>query len=446
VQRPRSSLSGRWRLVASAVVIAASGCGGTPAPSSRAPNLVLVVIDTLRADRLPIYGHAGDTAPFLTALATRSVVFERARSTSSWTSPATVSLMTSLLPFQHGVHSAEFVPGRGAFAVQTIPDAVETLAETLRRSGYRTFAVVDNKNVLPEAGFARGFERYEHMDYEGAAAVRDVLAEWREAVRAARPYFLYVHLMDPHIPYHAREPWYSELSSASTETDPARRDALARYDSEIRHVDEHLHALWGAWEWEHDAIVVVTSDHGEEFGEHGGEQHARTLFAEVLDVPLLLHHPDRWTDGRRVEAPASLIDVAPTLLDLAGLPPSAAHAGRSLVPVVEEAPDATRAVYAQLQRSGDSPGGKTAGFEIRGVIANERKLLVYDDRPDELFDLRTDPAESRNVIAERSAEAAAMRADLERAGRRGPHHVPGRFEIPLSPKQAEKMRALGYLK
>jgi len=433
-------------LTAGLAVLAVGTMGCRPSTPVRAvrPNVVLVVIDTLRRDRLPMYGHGGETTPFLASLAERAVVFERAHSTSSWTSPATVSLLTSLFPFQHGVEASSLVAERGAIEIRRIPDTVETLAETLAGAGYRTFAVVDNRNVSAKAGFARGFERFEETDYASADVVGETLDRWRSDLSAAAPYFLYVHYMDPHIPYHAREPWYAAFAASSPEPDAERRDALARYDSEIRFVDEHLRAVFERSTWESDAIVIVTSDHGEEFGDHGGTQHGNSLYAEVIDVPLLVRHPSRWQDGRRVGVRVSLVDLAPTILDLAGLPPNPAYVGRTLVPVMDGVADAGRSTYTHLVHPSDAPGG--GGFEVLGIIDGDLKFLDYDDRPDQLFDLPADPADRHDVAAERPDVAAALATKLERFVAEAPRFEPGRADVPLSPKQIEKLRTLGYLK
>jgi arylsulfatase A-like enzyme len=168
--------------------------------------VVLIVVDTLRADRLPFYGCARNTAPFLDELAQRSLVFENAWSPSSWTLPATVSILTSVHPFQHRVaslHGLELKPGDEPVPVDCIPAEVETLAESMQRAGYRTFGIASNVLVGSAVGFDRGFDRFVRLEDEDADAVNASAASWRDEMLAERP-FLYVHYFDPHDTFHAR--------------------------------------------------------------------------------------------------------------------------------------------------------------------------------------------------------------------------------------------------
>lgn len=433
------------RGVAAAVVALAllSGCEPREGTTPTRPNLVLIVIDTLRADRLPFYGHSDDTAPFLTSLAERSLVFTNAHSTSSWTAPAMASMFLSLHPFQHGMHVASLSADRASFEIMVLPDAVPTLAESLREIGYETFAVVDNQNVSQKPGFDRGFDRFAATQYEAAPQVNATLDDWRGDILSSQPFFLYVHYMDPHMPYHERQPWYGAHPLAGKEGD--YEDRLARYDSEIQFVDSYLENFFASFSWPDDTVVLITSDHGEEFGDHGGEQHGRTLYTEVVDVPLLLHAPSRWPEGQRIDRRVSLVDVAPTLLGLAGHPGVASHVGRTLVPDAGAVSASERSIYAQLIWDADAEGRKERR-ESRAVIRGNYKFLANDSSPDELFDLGLDGRESRSVLDAKARVAERLGADLERRVREEPRFEPGTARIPLDPDQVKKLRALGYAK
>lgn len=432
---------GALALAVAIAIVAGAGCEPRPREASR-PNLVLIVIDTLRPDRLPFHGHDRDTAPFLTSLAERSLVFTRAHSTSSWTAPAMASLFTSLHPFQHGMHVASLAPDRASFEVKVLPEGAPSLAESLRDVGYSTFGVVDNQNVSETPGFDRGFDRFASTHYESAPRVNATLSAWRDDIVASEPYFLYVHYMDPHIPYNEREPWYSE-NAAGIDPDDDFEESLARYDSEIRFVDEHVGELFRRFGWGDDTVVVITSDHGEEFGEHGGEQHGKTLYREVVDVPLLLYAPARWPNGGRIDARASLVDVAPTLLRLAGHPGEKTHVGASLLPD-DGATDADRAVFTQLIWDDRSGKGSPARRETRGVVRSRFKLLDHTGAPDELFDLGADRGETRNVIDAHPEVAVRLAEELGDRVEEAPRYEPGVARIPLDPKQVKKLKALGY--
>lgn len=421
---------------------------GCERPSSRPespPNLVLIVIDTLRADRLSFYGHERETAPFLASIASRSLVFERAHSPSSWTAPAMASLFTSLHPFQHGVHVASLAADRESFEVKTLPKSVATLPESLSAAGYSTFGVTDNQNVSALPGFDRGFDEFVSTNYESAEAVNRTLVEWRERILSSEPYFLYVHYMDPHLPYNEREPWFSEnlAHAPATRANAEHGEDLARYDSEIRWVDTHVEALFEAFGWAKDnTVVVVTSDHGEEFGDHGGTQHGRTLYAEVLDIPLVVFSADRWPEATRVKRRVSLTDVAPTFLELAGQRAAAEHVGRSLV--AEETTGSSDLIYSQLVREED-PTGKVRGrSEMRAIIGPRFKLVVRDEDAGELFDLAADPHESRDVSSDHPDTVDRLGRAFDTVVQESPKHPPGTARVSLSPKQVKKLKALGY--
>ena len=353
------------------------------------------------------------------------------------------SLFTSLHPFQHNVHVATLGSDRRSFEVQTLPPSVATLPERLREAGYSTFGITDNQNISAVTGFDRGFDRFASTSYESAEAVHRTLLDWREAVLSSEPYFLYVHYMDPHMPYHAREPWYSE-NRAIARPDGEHAEELARYDSEIRYVDGFVEKLFAAYGWlDGNTVVVVTSDHGEEFGDHGGTQHGRTLYAEVLDVPLFLFGVRPSAQGARVDARVSLTDVAPTLLAVAGAEASGEHVGR---PIHLESGGGLEAlpVFSELVRV-DNPNGKShRRSEMKAVIRDSHKLVQQEGQPAALFDLQADPGETTDLRGRQPGLTARLTAELRAAEEEAPRYAPGSARLPLSPKQIEKLHALGY--
>jgi arylsulfatase len=221
--------------------------------------VLIVVVDTLRADRLPFYGYEGHTSPFLREWAERSIVFERAWSTSSWTAPASASLFTGVYPVQHGVHlgvNAFRLLRRGGAKLELdrVPDALETLPELFQSLGYRTFGVSDNPNVSEAQGFAAGFDRFENFSYAGADRVKVVIASWEAEIAEADPWFVYLHYMDPHQPYHARRPWHRTPSAKDRHTVNG-----AAYDSEIGWVDAHLREVFGRLAGNTEVEVTASS-------------------------------------------------------------------------------------------------------------------------------------------------------------------------------------------
>lgn len=317
---------------------------------SKRPNLVFMIIDTVRADHLSAYGYRRPTSPNLAQLASRALLFRNSYSASTWTLPSTASLMTGLYPGQHGVRRLPDV----------LPPEADTLAERLRALGYRTAAFTDGGFVDPQWGFAQGFERYDSTRGQAWSPkdVRRVVepaARWLEERAAeskagdAAPFFLFVHTYEAHQPYLNREgladaflpPGPKPKNEAYWIHFPARLEGAelsrvtALYDGEIRRADRYLARIWralGRKEFASRTAILVTSDHGEELMDHGNMEHGLgKLYDENIKVPLILKLPD----GARgnVTSPVSGVDVVPTFLDLAGAPRADLEAlpGRSLL-------------------------------------------------------------------------------------------------------------------
>lgn len=400
------------------------------------PDVLIVVVDTLRADRLPFYGYAAETAPFLTSWADRSVVFERAWSTSSWTAPASASLFTGVYPLQHGVHlgvkAFELLQKGGArLELDRVPDALETLPELLRSAGYRTFGVSDNPNVSDAQGFAAGFDRFENFSYAGAKRVNSVIASWQSEIARAEPWFVYLHYMDPHEPYHARRPWLHQPATKG-------RYAMdgAAYDSEIGWVDAHLREAFEALGVDESTVVVFTADHGEEFGEHGSGSHRFKLYSELTRVPFFIHHPG--VAPRRVRSNVSSVDLLPTLRSILGLPASEQDAGVDLVPHY--------AAVGEVDEGRPLFASRTTGVAWkRSVVRGRHKLIQTRPGGDELYDLASDPGEQRDLAAEEPAlveellglsdgfRASAKRWDRSRTTRE------------VSDEELRRLEELGYV-
>jgi arylsulfatase A-like enzyme len=296
--------------------------------------------------------------------------------------------------------------------------------------------VAENVNISATLGFQQGFLRFRNLRHEsGADALNRRLFNWAGQLGSTRPHFLYLHYLDPHEPYTPRAPWYDP-----TLRDEARR--ISAYDSEVSFVDQQLRLAWERLGWERDTLLVVTADHGESFGRQGFAGHGHTLFGEVLDVPLLMVFPDRRHAGRRVAERVSHLDLAPTLLDFAGLPREPQHEGRSLLPLLEGgAPGAPRTLFAHLHRR--QPTGEE--LELHAVIDGDWKLIAGPGREPQLFDLASDPDERRSLAAQQPARVA----DLERRWtaflEKGRRLRVAEQETVLDAEARERLRALGYV-
>jgi arylsulfatase A-like enzyme len=426
------------------------------------PNVILLSIDTLRADHLTSYGYARDTAPFVQeAFAKGGTLFEHVVAASPVTAPSHMTLFTALAPSVHGVTDG----------FKRLPDAIPTLPEHLRDQGVVTAAFTENAWVGEQQGFARGFDVFAEnksakiMVPEGQVDLTFAQGRrWLAQHRDAR-FFLFLHTYQVHEPYAPPER-YAELFTEPLAPAPGRADAerlRANYDREIRFVDDELRGLLAALEelgLAETTVVVLTSDHGDEFLDHGLFSHGGHLYQEVLHVPLLLRGPG-IPAGRRVATPVAQADLMPTLLALFGVAPPAHAAGRSLLPLLRDDGAegfAARALliesWVPYQRA--ARGVRRFDPPSLAVRVGARKLVrqgAGTERADELYDLAADPAERRDLLAEGAAPPADLAALLDRyvAESRaraqqlaGPAAEP-REAPPLDPERAEKLRALGYL-
>ncbi len=375
-------------------------------PGSPRPNVLVYLVDCLRADRVGAYGYPRPTTPAIDRLASQAFVFERAFACAGWTKPSVGCLLTGLAAPRHGARTvgAPLDPG------------IPTLASRLAAGGYATAAFVANPVVEGAAfGYARGFDRYVELAAAAhgkavntveadASELTAVVLPWIRAHRD-RPFFLYVHSLDLHYPYRARRGFEALVrqQSQGLERDSDLYDSeLAANDREIGRLLEELEKL----RLDARTIVVVTSDHGEEFGEHGTSRHGHSLYDEVLRIPLILRPAARLPASRRIDAAVSNIDIAPTLLDLASLEVPAGRDGESLLPLLGGGTLVGRYLYAEQI---------TAKEVIYAARGGPYKLVRqrHPVRRDLLFDLADDPEERHNLAGNPPAEAGDLSAALD---------------------------------
>jgi choline-sulfatase len=412
----------------------------------RRPNVVVIVVDTLRADHVTFMGHPRDTTPFLATLAARGVVFEKAWSTSGWTVPATASLFTSVYPQQHGMvenlgRRRLRAEGAQQKEVQALPEALKTLPEALKDAGYATFGVSDNYHIAALRGFERGFDRFFGDNNLGADAVNGKVLSWKAQIPRDRPYFLYVHYMDPHHPYLPRDPYFAAFAKDKLVPE-WRMGRKAAYDSEVRYVDDHVKELYEALGWDRDTVIVFTSDHGEEFGEHGAGGHASSLYRELVHVPLLVS--GGGYAARRVTAPVSLVDVLPTVREIAGLPPDPAAEGVSLAPALQgRSADARRTFFAHILTFGR---GHEKGRELHAILRTRFKQVTdVGSGKAELYDMDADPWEKKNLVDTDTRTATDLAATYRRFDQVAKRYVGTTRTFVLDQETEEKLKALGYI-
>ena len=452
------SLPGLQALGLATVLAALLGCQPSVAPAEiperlaaiGPPNLVLILVDTLRADFTTPYGSAEDTSPEIASWAARGVLFEQARSQSSWTKMSVASLMTSLWPRSHGIREA-----RDGLAQQAV-----TLAEALRDAGYATYGVQTNGWLHQSFGFHQGFDRYVFPKAAGAPRL-GAPSLWPHAERVyeealrlidhhegSQPFFLYLHFMDVH--EYAAPPHFKRFGTGDR---GAYRAAIRWVDDTIRRVREKLAAA-GHLE---RTVLVFTSDHGETFGEHGVHGHARNVLTPVVWVPLVVRLPFAVDPPVRVASQVPMVDLAPTLLELAGVAPPEGFEGRSLVPLITRGEAAAdRETFAGLgvplfpDASVQDAMSDGSWTYARNALPREEDPEGYEAKAvapgaELLFDREIDPVENVNLVEREPAQARRLRAALR-------SHLDASVEavvepgVRIDPSIAERLRALGYLR
>jgi arylsulfatase A-like enzyme len=449
-------------------------------PRRTARNVVIVCIDTLRADHLSAYGYRRATTPRLDALARRGELFEHASSTAPWTVPSVGSLLTSLYPGEHGAAVQGEVRQLDEQSPAQLRPEVETLGDILHAAGFRTALLSANPYLWGR--FQRGFDTAV-ADHQSAGELTDRAIAWLRR-RPRKPFFLYLQYMDLHQPIapppayaghfpvslggergaeHADWSFDRQSDLADPEFRRFRAHKIALYDGALLYVDTEIGRLLDALARlgrRDDTLVVVAADHGEEFWDHaeaerqmGGDPrgvwgigHGHTLYQELLHVPLIVAGPG-WDGGRRVPCGVSLLDVAPTVLASLGLPPRPAMRGASL----------HRFLRAADGAGGDDPGAcapaavaaeSTAyGPDARSLVWSGWKLIERDGTGPTLYDLGADPGERHDLAGCRPRTLAALSGLL--AHELAPRGRPGDM-APLAPtapdaETSRQLRSLGYL-
>ena len=427
-----------YRTAAAALLaLMLAGCGS---PEITRPNVVLVIIDTLRADRLGCYGYGRDTSPGLDSLAAEGMRWTRVQGQSSWTLPAVASILTGLSPRAHGARLN--VSERAMWKVSPrTPNAVTVLGE----AGYRTLGLFNVVLLSEHMGFHRGFDRF-HCNREGngmAGESVDRALAWLEGEASREePFLLVLHLFDPHSPYDPPQPW-DTLYASSSEGDTAWTftpegavaDTTARkrledlYDGEIAWTDSQLSRLWAGIRGmglADETLVLVTADHGEEFLEHGYVEHGRTLYQEITRVPMIASGPG-IPSGSVGELVVSHLDVLPTILAAAGVEAPAGLPGRNLL-------EAGSAEGRGLPASGLNTGPP---FRMAALRSGDRKVIWVPCADSAvMYRLGSDPLEQRPLPPD--SALLALLEDYWATPRRYP---PVRSEMEVGPA----LRDLGYL-
>jgi arylsulfatase A-like enzyme len=442
-----------------AVACAVCSCAaGEPTGPTEVPNILLVVVDTLRADHLGFEGYARPTSPRLDELANRATRYANARSTSSWTLPSHASLFTGRFPYEHGAHRFRAKPGV-RWNSRPLGPNLPTLAEVAGELDLATAAFVANAGYLgPELGLGRGFDLYQ-VAAEPALELNRRVLRW---LRTHPRFFLFVNYMDAHAPYNATPPAGSPLPEVVSSRDllaelgeivmvegrdppPGHlEDLIAQYDAGIANADAAIGELLDALELSgglERTLVIVTSDHGEAFGEHAIVAHSKDLYEPLVRIPLLVKAPGQRR-ARLVDEPVSLADI-PSLV-VAALPAAdRKRIGNRFPHRLGETPVVVEQYFSKLRDIEHPVYGARFNRVRAALYEGDYKAIDSSDGQHELYDLASDPVEAENLAKAEPLRLEGMLGRL-RALRQQRPRLPRPQPIEVPEERLEQLEALGY--
>jgi arylsulfatase A-like enzyme len=458
-------------------------------------NIILITIDTLRADHLSCYGYDRNTSPNIDKIAQEGVLFTNAIASSSWTLPSMASIMTSLYPISHGVRTGVIKSGK-VYNQDILSDEFTTLAQLLKSNGYETFGAVANVHMSKElGGFDRGFDYYYCEGFDKAPRLNDVILSWKEKIVNSQKYFLWLHYFDPHHYYNPRNPWFSEYSSGlkidnlpiSTMTMDElkalipelkeKKDLLsyliALYDSEINFVDHYIGNLIRKLKPDENTMIIITSDHGEEFLDHGSLGHSHTLYQELIHVPLIIKMPISHNEksfSKIYKERVSIVDIMPTILGKLEIDPPAQAVGKDLFDEynLSKKEDKNNGIFSKVaswsvlnaiihlfdeynlskkQDKNNDIFSEVASWNVLNAIIRENWKYIYDTctQKSELYDISHDQKELNNLIHQAPAIADELKRDIYRWASASLHGTSIKKEIQPSKEIEEKLKSLGYI-
>jgi len=433
---------------------------GLATPKAKGPNVIFISIDTLRADHVGTYGYERNTTPNIDALGNESIVFENNIVPAPWTLPSHASMLTGHTPMVHGASKM----------VYSIHDNMFLLQEILKQNGYHTFAITAVVLLSPAYGFSTGFESYYWLPQFVASQLVDLANKAIDETE--QPFFFFFHLFDPHWPYappdefrifgnrkeaedRKDEMFYKFVKFMINDaSDAERREQIDLYDGEIYFTDHELGRFFdhlkqrGLWD---NTIIVLTSDHGEEFLEHGFWSHMYFLYQESLRVPLIIKPQSSAGLPAAVRIPnrVGTIDIMPTILNLVGLKPPREIEGRSLLCLIRgECKDRWEDRYISYTSEAGCSRMAELDSEWKYIQGGQCRFADLDlSRPERLFNLESDPKEMRNLIEEKPDVAGQMRKGLDGWLSEIQEKWPVQYQKPkkLPEDMKEKLKALGYV-
>ncbi|MFH1039270.1 MAG: sulfatase [PVC group bacterium] len=433
-------------------------------------NVILIVIDALRADHLGCYGYEKETSPHLDALAGRGVLFKNCYTQSTWTKPSVASLLTSLYPSRHGT----------TLHAQELPGELITIAEIVRDKGYITYGLVMNPNLKKIFNFDQGFDffddhlmgdklyygvlrqlgqkppyflrifknRFNTHVRDNALLANTNIIPWLKKYNNQN-FFVYIHYMDPHAPFTPPPPYNEMFPYVKGDKDSR---TISRYDGEIRFVDVQINTLIGelkSLKIYDKTLIIITSDHGQAFGEHGDYGHGKTIYQDQLKVPLLIKCPGNFYGGRVVEGPVRSIDIVPTILDVLDISSDVPWEGVSVLPLIKNEKTKKSCGNIYIEENLDDTfilGGVIKNNEWKYILTEKSELRdVEKEGREELYNLTQDPEELNNLAHLESDVLETMRDFLVSFKNRSPYPAPNPSRVKVNRETVRQLRALGYL-
>ena len=421
------------------IAFLAAGCGQRPSTRGDArPNILFILIDSLRADHLRVYGYEKDTADTIEALARKGSVFDQHIATASQTVPSTVSIMTSQFPAEHGFrHRSD-----GQFIAQPphFPEKLVFLAELFSNAGYDTAGYMGCPFLVARNGFRQGFHEFLYSSGIGETLTSPAI-EWMKAQSTnANPFFLYIHYFDVHWPYSPPEDYRHRFAPPEGGTlvynhgivsDVSATDleyTIAMYDAEIAYTDDQIARLLDTLDElgvRENTVIVITADHGDEFMDHGGMGHGTTVYGELIRVPLIIAYPPAFEAGRRIGFLTRHIDLGPSLLALAGIRKPPSFRGHELARAEETFAEDCAYVAAYAKDRKLVVNGETG----------RRELFAYDDKRDQ------QPLSEEEPLEDLSDRIAAYQQSM----RIPPTGVASPTRS-WSKEEEDELRSLGYVR
>lgn len=426
-------------------------------PEKRDPNVLLIVIDTLRADHLGCYGYEKTTSPHIDKFAETGVQFQNVYCQMPTTGPSHASIFTSRYPRNHGVLKNGWI----------LSDTFQTIAEILKQNGYITSAIISSFVLSSQFGYSQGFDNYDEEFPKGSSTYRGKFWEGRKlegefdqradiATRKAinwmrqnnkSKFFLWVHYFDPHSPYDPPQSYVKDL--LKKDMTPLNK-IVAKYDGEIRFVDDEVGKLLHEVEslgLASNTLIIITSDHGEGLGQHGWMEHGMFLYDEQTRIPLIMKFPNLIPGNGTIDTVIESIDIVPSVLDMLGLEKENGFSGKSFLPTIQgNEPSSPQTAFLERRHYKE---GKYRNIKVRGhKFAVRDKYLKYICAPEEgtyeLYNLAEDSKELSN-LAKESPDIADKLEQMVKRWEKEQVTAESTFEQSIDQKSLDKLQSLGYV-